>query len=205
MFGFERHRGRHAMGHGRMFAHFGFGGSGPRDGDMRWGGPGGFMGGGGFGGRRAKRFDGEELRLMVLGLIGEEPQHGYQLIRAFADRSGEAYKPSPGVLYPLLTMLAEMGLIAEVEGVEGGKRRYALTPEGEAELAQKRESIDALLARLAALGQMEGRPDRAPVHRAVHNLRHAIMERLGRDGASQDLGFEIAALIDEATQKIERL
>ena len=188
----------HGHGHGRGPIGDGPFGGGPMDGGPIHGGP--------MGGRRGKRFDGEELRWMVLCLLGEAPQHGYQLIRAFAEKSGGAYQPSPGVLYPLLTMLAEMALIAEVDGGEGTTRRkFAITDAGRAEIAPHSAKIAALFARLAALAEVAGRTDAGPVRRAVHNLRSAVVERLGRDGADQDLACDIARLIDEATQRIERL
>lgn len=179
-----------------------FGGPGGFGGGGR-GGPGGFGGPGG--GRRGKRFDGEQLRLLVLGLLAEAPQHGYQLIRAFAEKSGGAYQPSPGVLYPLLTMLDEQELIVKAEGETGARRQFSLTDTGRAEVEANKEAIAATFARLAALAEVASRTDNAPVRRAVHNLRSAIMERLGREGVDDQLGFEVAKIIDEATQRIERL
>ena len=218
MFGHNKLHNGHSRGESRHGGHrhhalfmagpFGHGrGRDPMGDGAFGGGPmGGGPMGGGRGGRRGKRFEGEELRLMVLGLLGEAPQHGYQLIRAFAEKSGGAYQPSPGVLYPLLTMLAEMELIAEVDGGEGSTRRkFAITDAGRAEVAPHGPQIEALFARLAALAEMAGRTDAGPVRRAVHNLRSAVVERLGRDGADQDLACDIARLIDEATQRIERL
>lgn len=167
------------------------------------GGPGG---GGGMGGRRGKRFAGEELRLMVLGLLAEEaPQHGYQLIRSFAAKSGDAYTPSPGVLYPLLTLLADMGLVEEV-GAEGTSRRsYGLTDAGRTEIEAKRAVIDGAFARLAAMAEQAGRADAAPIKRAMMNLRTASMQRMMRGDASSETALSIAALLDEVAQKIERL
>ena len=180
-------------------------------GRMRHGGRGepGEMFGGGFAGRggghrRGKRFAGEELRLMTLALLEQEPRHGYQLIRAFGERSGEAYMPSPGVLYPLLTMLQDMELIAEADG--GGRARsFTLTEAGKAELDANRPTADALLQKLASMAEKEGRAGSGPVRRAMINLRTALMQRLSRDGADEDLAFRIAAVIDEAAQKVERL
>lgn len=180
-----------ASGFGRGFGDS-FGGGGP-------------FGGGGGGHRRGKRFAGEELRLIVLALLAEGPQHGYQLIRAIAEKSHEAYSPSPGVLYPLLDLLADMGLAEEAQ-TDGGKRRsFALTEAGRAEVTAKAEEIEALMARLAAMGEERGRVDPAPVRRAMMNLRAATLQRLARAGDDADLGFEVAALLDEVAQKIERL
>ena len=88
---------------------------------------------------------------MVLGLLEAGPQHGYQLIRSFAQRSADAYSPSPGVLYPLLTLLADMGLVEETPG-EGSRRNYRLTETGKAQLNDKRAELEVAFARLAALG-----------------------------------------------------
>ncbi|MFM6931499.1 MAG: PadR family transcriptional regulator [Novosphingobium sp.] len=162
--------------------------------------------GGGGGGRRGKRFAGEELRLMVLGLLAEEaPQHGYQLIRSFAAKSGDAYTPSPGVLYPLLTLLADMGLVEEVGGEGTSRRSYGLTDAGRTEIEAKRAVIDGAFARLAAMAEQAGRADAAPIKRAMMNLRTASMQRMMRGDASSETALSIAALLDEVAQKIERL
>ena len=201
MHGMKRQNSRHQGGRGRF--------GGPGEGHGMFGGRrgGGHVGGmGGGGGRRGKRFAGEELRLMVLGLLGEEPQHGYQLIRSFAAKSGDAYSPSPGMLYPLLTMLDEMGMVRQVDGDEAStRRRYALTAEGEAEVASGREKLDAAFQRLAGMAEVAGRTDAGPVRRAMMNLRTAAVQRMGKDGANDQLAFDVAAILDEAAQKIERL
>ena len=157
-------------------------------------------------GRRGKRFDGDELKLMVLELLREGPQHGYQLIRTIGERSGEGYAPSPGMLYPMLTLVADMGLVQEVADPSGGTRRsFGLTAEGEAEVAANRTTIDALFERLSGLADMAQRTGGGPVRRAMLNLRTAAIQRLEREGAGETLIFDVAAIIDEAAQKIERL
>jgi DNA-binding PadR family transcriptional regulator len=201
MHGMKRQNGRHPGGRGR------FGGM--DEGHGMFGnrrGGGGHAGGGLIGGgRRGKRFSGEELRLMVLALLNEQaPQHGYQLIRSFADKSGEAYAPSPGVLYPLLTLLQDMGLALEAAS-DGSRRSYSLTETGRAEVAAGREAITAAFARLATMAAEAQRTDAGPVRRAMMNLRTAAVQRMGKDGADDQLGFAIAAILDEAAQKIERL
>ena len=157
-------------------------------------------------GRRGKRFDGDELKLMVLELLRAGPLHGYQLIRTIGERSGEGYAPSPGMLYPMLTLVADMGLVQEVADPSGGTRRsFGLTAEGEAEVAANRTTIDALFERLSGLADMAQRTGGGPVRRAMLNLRTAAIQRLEREGAGETLIFDVAAIIDEAAQKIERL
>ena len=199
------HKGNKGRGPGpRMRGEGGFGpGFGAGFGEGFGRGPGG---GGGGGHRRGKRFAGEELRLMVLGLLAEEaPQHGYQLIRSFAAKSGDAYTPSPGVLYPLLTLLADMGLVEEVGGEGTSRRSYGLTDAGRAEIEAKCAVIDGAFARLAAMAEQAGRADAGPIKRAMMNLRTASMQRMMRGDADSETALAIAALLDEAAQKIERL
>jgi|JI6StandDraft_1071083.scaffolds.fasta_scaffold154867_1 DNA-binding PadR family transcriptional regulator len=141
---------------------------------------------------------------MALHLIGEEPRHGYDLIRALSERSGGAWAPSPGMVYPLLTLLAEMGLIAE-DAQEGSRKRFALTEAGVAERDKAADETQRLLARLDGLASEAARVDPAPVRRAVHNLRAVLIERMGREDATPETVFEAAALIDATAQAIERL
>jgi DNA-binding PadR family transcriptional regulator len=205
MFGF-----RHAMHEGRGCHGRGFDGhhAGPRGGRFGRGeGPKGWGedGGPGFGrgGGRRRMFDGGELRLVLLKLIADKPRHGYDLIRAIEERTGGAYAPSPGIVYPTLTMLSEMGLIEE-QLAEGARKQFAITPEGTAHLAEHEAEVVAMLARLDALGAMRERTDAVPIRRALHNLRSVLQSRLG-DGLDKERMHDAAALIDEVAQKIERL
>ena len=110
------------------------------------------FGRGGRGGRRGGRgrkrmFESGELRLVLLKLIADEPRHGYDLIRAIEELTGGEYAPSPGVIYPTLTLLQDMGLIEEAEA-EGPRKPFQATREGRDHLEEKREEVEALLERL---------------------------------------------------------
>jgi len=154
---------------------------------------------------RRRMFDGGELRLVLLALLEEQPRHGYDLIREIEERTGGSYAPSPGVVYPTLTMLDEMGHIDEVKE-EGSRKRFAITDAGKAHLAEKREEVDALLERLAAIGEHEGRSGGgAPIKRAMMSLGMALRDTLGAARGKPDLVHDVAAIIDEAARKIERL
>jgi DNA-binding PadR family transcriptional regulator len=155
------------------------------------------------GGGRRRMFDGGELRLVLLKLIGDQPRHGYDLIRAVEERTGGAYSPSPGVVYPTITLLADMGLIGEQE-TPGARKLFAITPEGTAHLDERAEDVAAIFARLDALGAMRERTDAVPIRRAMHNLRSVLEHRLA-EGLGKDLMHDAVALIDEAARKIERL
>jgi len=149
-------------------------------------------------------FDGGELRLVLLKLITDEPRHGYELIRAIEELTGGEYAPSPGVVYPTLTLLDEMGFIGE-QAADEKRKRYAATDEGRAHLEENREHAEALIARLTHIGERRQRTDGAPIRRAMGNLRVALEHRLTRGDFSQDTLHDVAALIDEVAQKIERL
>src|SRR4051794_33424605 len=112
--------------------------------------------GGGRGrGRRARRmFESGELRLVLLKLIADEPRHGYDLIRAIEELTGGEYAPSPGIIYPTLTLLQDMGLIEEAP-VEGPRKPFQATNDGRNHLEERADEVDALFERLADLAPDE--------------------------------------------------
>lgn len=155
-------------------------------------------------GRGRRMFDAGELRLVLLKLIEDETRHGYELIRAIEDMTGGAYAPSPGVVYPTLALLDEMGLIAEQQS-DDAKKRFAISVAGRAHLEENAEQVAELMARLEAVGQHRERTDGAPIRRAMGNLRVALQNRLSKGEFSEETMHDVAALIDEVAQKIERL
>ncbi len=159
---------------------------------------------GGPRGRRGRMFDGSELRLVLLKLIADQPRHGYDLIREIEELTGGAYAPSPGVVYPTITLLDDMGLIIE-QKAEGAKKLFAATEAGTVHLAERAEEVEALMARLTDLGAERQRNDSASVRRAMGNLRSVLMHRFSRGEVDSETLHQIVALIDETAQKIERL
>jgi DNA-binding PadR family transcriptional regulator len=158
----------------------------------------------GEGGGRRRMFDGSELRLILLALIADEPRHGYDLIKLIEERTGGAYAPSPGVVYPTLTLLAEMGLIEE-RASEGAKKLFGVTAAGEAHLEEHAEAVTLLMGRLAEMAVMREKTDGASIRRAMGNLREVLQNRLTGDDMTPERLHQVTALIDEAAQKIERL
>ncbi|WP_231731849.1 PadR family transcriptional regulator [Sphingomonas sp. CCH5-D11] len=154
--------------------------------------------------RRRRMFDSGELRLVVLKLIGDEPRHGYELIKSIEELTGGGYAPSPGVIYPTLTLLEETGHAASEDDGEG-RRRFSITGSGSAELVEKEEQVGKLFARLSTAGEKHKRTDAMPVRRAMTNLKVALQDRLSQGEVSDDTLLQVAALIDDAAQKIERL
>ena len=164
-----------------------------------------------WGGRRGRRYPGRkrmfesgELRLVLLKLIADEPRHGYDLIRAIEDLTGGEYAPSPGVVYPTLTLLQDMGLIEEAAG-EGQRKPFQITDEGRAHLEERSGEIEGLIERLSDMKPRDGSMAGPAIGRAVKNLMTALSHRIGREGLDEELLHEIAAILDEAAQRIERI
>lgn len=194
-FGHRGHGGRHFGPRGRG----GFGGGFPGGFEMAFG-----MEERGRGGRGRRMFGGDELRLILLKLIEEAPRHGYDLIREIEARSNGAYAPSPGVVYPTLTMLDDMDLIAEHKS-DGAKKQFAITEAGSAHLAENAAEVAALFERLADLGERHARTHGGPVRRAMHNLKTVLAASVFDDEVDAERLHAIAEILDEAARKIERL
>ena len=190
---------RHAGGRGGSFKF------GPFDFDIDFDNRGGRGGWGGRRGRERKRmFEGGELRLVLLKLIADEPRHGYELIKAIEAMTGGEYAPSPGIVYPTLTMLEDMGLIAEAKS-KTTKKVYEATEEGRAHLEENSAEVEELIERLEGHGHSRRRGDRPEIGRAIGNLMAALRNRIVHDGWNEQLLEEVVDILDEAAQRIERV
>jgi DNA-binding PadR family transcriptional regulator len=160
--------------------------------------------GDGFGGGRGHRVFGQGgLRLVLLQLIADKPSHGYELIKAIEERLHGAYSPSPGVVYPTLTWLEELGY-ATIDDTDGARKRYAITDAGREYLAEHREMADALLARFDRHGR--GRHERPPeIARAIENFKLAVRLRLSQGPLSKAQIHAFVDALDAAAKQVERL
>lgn len=148
-------------------------------------------------------FDYGELRLLVLAMIAEQPRHGYELMRALEERTGGSYSPSPGVIYPTLAWLEDMGY-ARVEAEGGGRKSYRITPEGEAFHTANRGQVEGLFARISSAGGSGRHGEPAPVTRGMENLKLALRLRLRNGPVDRATAEKIAAALDAAAQAVER-
>lgn len=162
-----------------------------------------WRGRGRHGGGMRRMFDQGDLKFVVLALIAEQPRHGYEIIKEIEHRVGGVYAPSPGVIYPLLTMLEDMGL-AQLSASEGAKKLFAITPEGEAELAANKPNVDALFARIASTRESFASGRSPQLVRAMENLKLALRLRMERGPLSEAQLQDVAAALDTAAQAIER-
>jgi len=144
-----------------------------------------------------------DLRLVILHLIAEKPRHGYEIIKAIEEQVGGAYGPSPGVIYPTLTLLEELGHVTVSLG-DGAKKSYAIAAEGRAYLEAHRPAVDALLARMEEASRVHGGGPAPQIMRAMENMKLALRLRLSRGPLSEEQINAVAAAIDLAATSVER-
>lgn len=163
---------------------------------------------GGWGGRRGRdrkrMFSGGELRLVLLKLIADQPRHGYELIKAIEEMTGGEYAPSPGVVYPTLTMLEDMGLIAEKKSKDS-KKIFEATGDGRQHLEENLAEVEEVIDRLEGHGKHRRRGQRPEIGRAIGNLMTALRNRIAHEGWNDELLDEVVDILDEAAQRIERV
>jgi len=178
----------------------------------RHGGPGmfeGFMGRhgrgfGGFGGDRERLFDSGELRLVILQLVAEKPSYGYEIIKAIEERLSGGYAPSPGVVYPTLTLLEEEGY-ATVSSTESSKKLYTVTELGAEFLKTNQATVKAIFGRMEQAGKAFGRGRSPQILRALMNLKFALKMRAGQGNLSPEQTRKIAEAIDAAARVIDEV
>lgn len=158
----------------------------------------------GFGRARhglGRLFGSGDLRYLLLDLIAEQPRHGYELIKAIEDKFGGLYSPSPGIIYPMLTLFEETGLATVT--TEGTRKLYTITEEGKRELAENRSILDAILHRISGIGSAARPTERDPqIMRAIHNFRMALGMRQGN--LTPEQRGRIVEIIDNAAREIEK-
>ena len=220
-------RARGSRGGGGFFGSDGFfGPEGPFGPDGPFGprgpfGPGGPFGAGdgeawnrrarsGFRGqRRGRMFAQGELRLMLLKLIADQPRHGYELIKAIEEMTAGSYAPSPGTVYPTLSLLEDEGAIREVAGGDEPRKAFEATDKGRVELQERAEEAEALTERLSDHGERHAERGRAfatpEMFRALGNLAQVVKMRARKGSLDEETVARIVDLIDEMARKIERL
>jgi DNA-binding PadR family transcriptional regulator len=106
---------------------------------------------GGRGMSRGRKLASADLQLLVLALLAEKPRHGYEIIKELDERSKGFYSPSPGMIYPALTYLEEIGY-ATVEA-DGSRKLYHITESGKARLDENRSIVDSMFAQFERVGE----------------------------------------------------
>jgi DNA-binding PadR family transcriptional regulator len=173
--------------HGREGGGFGWGFGGPRGRGQ---------------GQPGRPLEQGDLRWLTLDLIASQPRHGYEIIKAIADAMNGHYIPSPGVIYPTLTLLEETGLI--VGESQGPKKLYRLTDEGRAEVEAHAAEVRAARSRIEEANARFGGSPAPELLRAMNNLRAALQVRLAKGPLSTEALGIVTAALDRAAGEIER-
>lgn len=153
--------------------------------------------------RGSRVFEQGDLRYVILQLIAEKTSHGYELIKEIEDRLGGAYSPSPGTVYPTLTLLEDLGYLTMAIG-DGAKKAYSITDEGREALRQNSATVDAIFARIAEVAKRTGNTTPPQLVRAFENLKVALRLRLERGKLSDQQIADVAAALDAAALTIEQ-
>ena len=130
-----------------------------------------------------------DVRTAVLAILAEKPMHGYQIMAEIEERSGGAWKPSPGSVYPTLQLLADEGLILSEES--NGRKTYSLTEEGR---------VVAATAGTAPWEAQESRGRHGALSKAGFDLAQAIAQ-VGRTGKPGQVNDAVVVL-EEARRKL---
>jgi DNA-binding PadR family transcriptional regulator len=156
----------------------------------------------GFGRSRERLFETGQLRLVILQLISEKPSYGYQIMKAIEERLSGSYAPSPGVVYPTLTLLAREGLAA-VSSTDSNRKRYAATEEGRKYLNSNRVVLEAIFRRMEHAREAFQGSLSPQLIRAIVNLRVALEMRVGRGILSAEQMSRVAKAIDAAARAVD--
>ena len=169
----------------------------------------GFLDGDGLGDRAfgmGRKLASVDLQLLILALLADKPRHGYEIIKALDDRSKGFYVPSPGMVYPALTYLEEIGH-AVIEA-DGARKLYHITQPGRDYLEEHRTRADAILAQFERVGERMDRVRRAM--RAGESVDNATAEREDRGSkelmrAQRDLKAALAEKSDSPSEEQQRI
>jgi len=157
-------------------------------------------GGMGRGGRLGRLFAHGDLHLVILHLIAEKPRHGYEIIKAITDLTGGVYTPSPGTIYPALTLLEEQGHITAAAQTDG-KKSFTLTESGQDYLTSHQAAVSHLLARVQQAGARAPSPR---LMRAMENLKMALRLRHVTPLSEEQLQ-KLVDILDNAARDVERV
>jgi DNA-binding PadR family transcriptional regulator len=192
---------------GRHRGHHGFGSFGR-----------GFMEGGGMGGRgfgMGRKLSSGDLQLLILKLLDEKSRYGYEIIKELEERSKGFYVPSPGMVYPALTYLEEIG--HATVAADGARKLYSITDAGKGHLAKNLSTADALFTQFGRVGERMDRVRRAldadesgdepdherhgsrELHRARRDLKVALADKWHSSREEQQ---RIAAILARAAAEI---
>jgi DNA-binding PadR family transcriptional regulator len=143
------------------------------------------------------------VRWLVLDAIGTQARHGYEIIQAIGDKSNGAYKPSPGVVYPTLQMLEELGHARTIPRDE--RKVYEITADGQRELAAHQEEVAEFYEGQADAGWENHAEEFVQLAKRVKRVALVFKRSMHRGGIGPTTMRKARKVLDEALQKLEEL
>jgi DNA-binding PadR family transcriptional regulator len=149
-------------------------------------------------------FEQGDLKYVILQLLEEKPRHGYEIIKELEDRFGGMYSPSPGTVYPTLTMLEDLGY-ARATPEEGGRKIYEITDEGRRYLAENRGTVDDIFARIAQFGASFFSDAMMSVNAGLGELARSVYGAASRRPRDAEWARKVRDVLDRAAKEIDEL
>lgn len=150
-------------------------------------------------------FDHGDLHIMVLSLVAKKPSYGYEIIKDIQEASNGLYVPSPGVIYPTLTLLEEQGFL-ESQIVERNRKSFTITPEGAAHLAQNKETEAVIARKLAKARDLQQGSNLAEdIEMAVSRFKALLRHKMVLKQLNEEQTRQIASIINDAVKQIEEV
>lgn len=153
--------------------------------------------------RGGRMFEQGDLKLVILRLLDEKPRHGYEIIKELEERSGGHYAPSPGTVYPTLTMLEEMGYASSAD--DAGRKVFSITGAGRDYLKANQTTVDDVFERLSELGASIFGDAVRPAHEAMGELGRAYWRATMRQRATPETITKAAEILRRAAAELESL
>ncbi len=154
--------------------------------------------------RGGRMFEQGGLKFVILRLLDEKPRHGYEIIKELEERSGGRYTPSPGTVYPTLTMLEEMGFASSTVE-EGGKKVYSITDAGRQHLTENKSAVDDVIERLAQVGASIFGEQMRTAHEAMGALGRTYMHATLHRTADPAYVTKVVEILKRASAELDAL
>ncbi len=156
----------------------------------------------GFHGRAARLFEQGDLKYVILRLLDEKPRHGYEIIKELENRFGGSYAPSPGTVYPTLTMLEDLGY-ARVVPEDGGKKIYEITDEGRKHLAEHSTTVDDIFDRISRFVSGFTDAPMVELNQSFQRLARATYKTATAHIHDKELLSKLREIVQRASDEIE--
>jgi DNA-binding PadR family transcriptional regulator len=147
-------------------------------------------------------FEQGDLKYVILQLLEEKPRHGYEIIKELEERFAGAYAPSPGTVYPTLTMLEDLGY-ARARTEEGGKKVYEITDEGRTYLRENKSTVDDIFERITEFGASFFTAPMVELSQAFKHLGWATYSAAPRYARDPERVRKVKEILERAAREVE--